>query len=137
MALRPFFVLQIADSRARLSDMKAKIRMGRIEGRIEKLKAALAGLGEMRPGSLREQYNVCGNPNCRCKDPRKPKKHGPYYQLSYIHKGRSTTQFIRREFFAETRRQLLNYKRFRKLTDEWVTLALEHAKLKLEIGRGQ
>lgn len=117
--------------------MKTEIRIGRIEGRIEKLKAALVGLGEMRPGSLREQFNVCGSPNCRCKDPRKPKKHGPYYQLSYVHKGRSTTQFIRREFVAETRRQLLNYKRFRKLTDAWVTLALEHARLKLEIERGQ
>lgn len=117
--------------------MKAEIRMNRIEARIERIKKALVELGEMRPGSLSQQYNVCGNPNCRCKDARNPKKHGPYYQLSYVHQGRSSSQFIRREFLADTRRQLVNYRRFKKLTDEWVSLALEYAKLKLEIGRGR
>ncbi|MGC9328602.1 MAG: DUF6788 family protein [Candidatus Hinthialibacter sp.] len=29
----------------------------------------------MRPGALSQQYNVCGNPRCRCKDPQHPQKH--------------------------------------------------------------
>jgi len=48
----------------------------------EQIKAELAALGEMRPGSLSRQYNVCGKPNCRCKDPQNPQRHGPCYQLS-------------------------------------------------------
>ena len=48
-------------------------------------KCDLAALGDLRPGSLSIQYNVCGSPGCRCKaDP--PVKHGPYYQVSYTRK---------------------------------------------------
>lgn len=82
----------------------------------------------MRPGALSQQYNVCGKPNCRCKDPVHPKKHGPYYQLSYTHKGKSTTEFVKKERVAEVRRQIRTYARFKKLTDEWVKLALRIAK---------
>lgn len=76
MTWRVIFLLRNADSRARLSDMKREIGLLRIEAKIEKLKAALRELGEMRPGSISRQYNVCGNPSCRCKDAKKPKKHG-------------------------------------------------------------
>ena len=103
-----------------------------LEKQIPTVKAALATLGPMRPGSLSKQYNVCGNPTCRCKAKARPRKHGPYYQLSYVHQGKHTTQFIRREFVAEVRHQLANYKQFRKLTDRWVTLALQQARLVLK-----
>jgi hypothetical protein len=115
--------------------MKREIRLKRIEAKIERIKAALSEVGEMRPGSISKQYNVCGNPNCRCKDKRKPKKHGPYYQLSYVHQGRNSSQFIRKEFLSRIRQQVRSYRKFRKLTDEWVSLALEHAKLTLEVER--
>lgn len=112
--------------------MKKETRIKRIKAKIEKIKEEL---GEMRPGSLSEQYNVCGNPTCRCKDKKNPRKHGPYYQLSYVHQGRNSSQFIRKEFLVRTRSQVRNYKKFRKLTDGWVSLALEHAKLSLELER--
>jgi hypothetical protein len=103
-----------------------------LEKRIEQIKIRLASLADMRPGSLSEQYNVCGNPTCRCKDPTNPQRHGPYYQLSYVHKGKHTTQFIRRPFLRQVRTEIANYKRFRKMTDEWVDCALQLAKLKLK-----
>lgn len=78
----------------------------------------------MRPGALSRQYNVCGKPGCRCKDPRKPQKHGPYYQLSYTHMGKSTTEFVKKGLLAETKKQISNYTRFKKLTLEWVDLSL-------------
>ena len=109
--------------------------MNRLEVKIENVKQELMSLGEMRPGSISEQYNVCGSPNCSCKAKKNPKKHGPYYQLSYVHKGKNSTQFIRSEFLSKTRKQLRSYKKFRKLTEEWVSLALKHAKLSLEIER--
>ncbi len=96
--------------------------------RIQRIKQQLTELGDMRPGALSMQYNVCGKPNCRCKDPRDPKKHGPYCQLSYTHKGKSTTEFVRKERVAEVRRQIATYARFKKLTEEWVELALRIAK---------
>ena len=84
----------------------------------------------MRPGALSEQYNVCGKPNCKCKHPRRPQKHGPYYQLSYTHQGKSTTEFVKRDMLDEVRQQLANYARFRKLTDEWVNLSVRIARLR-------
>ena len=53
------------------------------QAQIRKIKKNLEELGEIMPGSLSKQYNVCGNPNCRCKDSVNPRKHGPYYNLSY------------------------------------------------------
>jgi len=105
-------------------------RVGQWQARIQQIKEELAGLGDMRPGSLSEQYNVCGNPSCRCKDPDNPKKHGPYYQISYSHKGRSTTEFVRKEMVAETKRQLRAYRKFKQLTEEWVDLSVKIAKLR-------
>jgi len=91
----------------------------------------------MRPGSLNQQFTVCGRPNCRCIDPKKPKKHGPYYQLSYIHRGKSTSQFVQKEMVSTVREQLKNYKTFKALTAEWVDLALAIAKEKLKAAKEQ
>lgn len=95
---------------------------------IAKIKLELSQLGDMRPGTLTEQYNVCGKPNCRCKDREKPKKHGPYYQLSYTHHGRSTTEFVRKDDLAEMKQMIRNYGRFKKLNERWVELAIRLAK---------
>ncbi len=98
------------------------------EQRIERIKQELAALGPMRPGSLSEQYNVCGTPGCRCKDPKKPEKHGPYYHLNYTWRGKARTEFVKAEAVAAVREQVENYKRFRALCAEWVEAALELAK---------
>jgi hypothetical protein len=106
-----------------------------MQKRIEKIKTELQLIGEMRPGSLNKQYTKCGRPNCRCQDPRNPKRHGPYYQLSYVHHGKSTTQFIKTTHFKEVNRQLANYKKFRSLTAQWIDIALDLAKAKLKIDK--
>jgi hypothetical protein len=100
----------------------------RWQERIRRIKQELFELGEMRPGALSKQYNVCGKPGFRCKDPRDPRKHGPYYQISYTHLGKSTSEFVKRELVGDTRRQLANYAKFRRLTQEWVLLSLRIAK---------
>lgn len=104
--------------------------IARLQSRIEVIKKRLVALGEMRPGSLSKQYNVCGNPTCRCKDRSNPQKHGPYYQLSYSHKGKSTTEFVKRGTVTETRERLNNYQTFKRLTAEWVDLSVKIAKLR-------
>jgi len=115
--------------------MNTEKRIQFLEEIIQEIKTQLLALGSMRPGSLSQQYNVCGKPGCRCKDPKNPKRHGPYYQLSYVHQGKSTTQFIRPELRATVRTQIATFKKFRKLTDRWVALALTVAKLKLDAAR--
>ena len=95
-----------------------------LEARIQKIKRQLEELGELRPGSLSEQYNVCGKRGCQCKA-KPPKKHGPYYQLSFTRHGKSRTQFVRREDLPRVRRELRNYERLRKLVDQWIDLSLQ------------
>lgn len=106
-----------------------------IPKRIQEIKQALLRIGDMRPGSLNEQRTVCGRPTCRCIDPKRPQRHGPYYQLSYVHQGKSTTQFIQKQSAGRIRTQLANYKRFKALTEEWVHIALALAKEKLRADR--
>lgn len=108
-----------------------KRRIQSLENRIEKIKRQLDQLGDLRPGSLSKQYNVCGNPNCQCKAT-PPKKHGPYYQLSSTRKGKSRSKFVRKEDTAAVRTQLKNYATFRKLTEQWIDLAEELSILRLE-----
>lgn len=103
---------------------------GKWKAQIKKIQLLLAEMGEMRPGSISKQYNVCGNPKCRCKDPENPKKHGPYYQLSYTHKGKSTTEFVKKENVDEAKQQIKNFREFKKLTEEWIDLSVKIAKLR-------
>lgn len=104
-----------------------------LEKKITEIKSELFNIGEMRPGSLSQQYNICGAQNCRCKDPKNPKKHGPYYQLSYSFKKKNTSQFIRPECVDNIENQLKNYRLFKKLTEEWVGLAIQHSILSMKL----
>ena len=57
-------------------------RLLQIETRIETIKAKLAAIDEMRPGSL----------SCQYKDPANPAtQSGAYYQLSYTRERKSQT----------------------------------------------
>jgi uncharacterized protein DUF6788 len=108
--------------------MRSRGRQAVLERRIAKLKAQLLALGDLRPGSLSEQYNICGTPGCQCKaDP--PRKHGPYYQVSFTWQGRSKSQFVRHEHIAAMRQQLRNYQRLRALVDAWIAAGLELSRL--------
>jgi hypothetical protein len=101
-----------------------------LEKRIQMIKRQIAELGDLRPGALSKQYNICGTPNCRCKaDP--PLKHGPYYQISFTRHGKSSSQFVREEDLIEVQQQLDNYRLLRDLVDEWVTLSAQLSSLRL------
>ena len=88
-------------------------------------------LGELRPGSLSKQHNVCGKPECRCKA-NPPRKHGPYYQLSFTWKGKSHSQFVRPEDVAVVKQQLGNYRRLRQLLERWIVLGMELSRHRLQ-----
>jgi len=107
-----------------------------LEAKIAKLKAALAALGDLRPGTLSQQYNVCGNPACRCKAT-PPRKHGPYYQVSFTWQGKSQSQFVRREEVPAVRTQLRNYQRLRTLVDRWISVGLELSRVRRNAARAQ
>jgi len=120
LAERAIFLLTMADSHYMLSAMKSNI-----QSRINEIKRELSDLGPLHPGSVSEQYNICGTPGCHCKDPKNPQKHGPYYQLSYGWRGKSSTLFVRTDQVAAMREKTANYKRMQELVKEWVDLSME------------
>jgi hypothetical protein len=108
-------------------------RLQRLEARIRTIKGEIAALGDLRPGSLSQQYNVCGTPGCRCKaDP--PQRHGPYGQLSFTWRGRSRSVFVRKQHLPSVEAQLENYARLRELVERWIDLGIELCRLRLERG---
>ena len=86
--------------------------------KVESLKRKLAQLGPMLPGGISEQWNVCGTPRCRCKDPDKPVKHGPYLQLSFTMGGKSSTIFLKKQELPEVRQRLKQYQKFKALNTD-------------------
>lgn len=116
------FLLTKADSHAIATGIMTPTQVQR---RIAQLQQHLLALGPLHPGSISEQYNICGTPGCRCKDPKAPHKHGPYYQLSFTWRGKSSTRFVRPAQVEEMREKVANYKRLRELVNEWVELAVE------------
>lgn len=97
-----------------------KTRLKQIQKRIERIKAELVKFEVMRPGSLTRQY----------KDPQK--QTGAYYQLSYTLDMRSRTEYIRKEWVSDIRRQIKHYKRYKQLNAEWVSLSIEYSKLTMK-----
>ena len=102
-----------------------KKRKTHIEKRIGKIKAELAEIGDMRPGSLTQQYKDGEHTS------------GPYYQLSYTHEMKSRTNYIRKECVGDIRTQIKSYKRFKKLTTEWVSLGIEHSTLSMKLQKDE
>jgi hypothetical protein len=97
-------------------------KTAKIEQRIEAIKMELMELGDMRPGSLSMQTRSWG---------------GQYCQLSYTHRGKGHTEYIRNDIREQTEQQLQNYKRFKALTLEWMDRAIELAKIKAQLKKAK
>jgi hypothetical protein len=98
----------------------AVTRLEQIHKRIERIKAELLAIDEMRPGSVSKQF----------KDP--DLKRGAYYQLNYFAGGRSRTDYVATTVLRDVRRQIGNHKRFKALTAEWVELSIEQSRLRIK-----
>ena len=100
--------------------MSAK-RLEKIEKEIAMIKAQLREIGVVRPGSLTRQY----------KD---PKHHTcAYYQVSYTHRMKSKTAYVRASFVKEVRQQIRDYNKLKKLMARWVALGIEYSQLSMRL----
>ena len=100
-------------------------RLQQIEKRIARIKAALQEIGPMRPGSLTRQYR---DPDTRT---------GAYWQISYTRRMKSRTEYVRKEWVTEIRKQIATHKRCRRLIDEWGDLSIEHSQLTMRIAKAK
>jgi hypothetical protein len=97
--------------------------MENLDAQIRQIQQALAALGPMRPGTLTRQYR------------RPQQRRGAYYQISYTFQMRSRTEYVRPEEVAPLRREIAEFKRYRRLNARWVALALRRAKLRVKEAR--
>ncbi len=91
------------------------------ERRIKQIKKELINLGPLRPGTLCKQY----------KDPKNKK--GAFWQLSYTYQMKSRTEYVRQTNIKQIRNNLKEYKKLKKLIDEWINLSIEISKMKVKL----
>ena len=94
----------------------------KIEGKIARVRKELSELGPMRPGSVSRQY----------RDPKEKKR--PFHQISYTHRMKSRSEYVRPENLAAVRAETANFRKFKRLVDRWVDLALQLSQLKSKSG---
>ena len=95
-------------------------RLAKIEREIEGIKDQIAEIDIVRPGSLTRQY----------KDPKNKK--GAYYQISYTHRMRSKTQYVRSGSLEQVRREIRDYNKLKRLIERWVALGIEYSALSMK-----
>ena len=81
------------------------------------LLAALAGIGEFRPGTLQARYRKCGKATCHCAREGDP-GHGPKWVLTRTVDGGRRNWSIPDAALMDARAQVAEYRRFRQLTRE-------------------
>jgi hypothetical protein len=113
------------------------MNLKKIESEIKKIKQEIALMGEMRPGSLSKQYNVCGVKTCACKDKVNPKKHGPQVKLSFTLQGKSKSKFIKEIFVKKITKETLEYKKFKEIMSRWIVLEIERSDLQMTLDFGE
>ncbi len=94
-----------------------------LQAQRDRLKARLAEMGDMRPGSLVERFRKCGKPACHCAQKDAP-GHGPCYSLTNAVEGKTVTRVNPKGVAVEhTRQQIAEYRRFRDLVRELITVS--------------
>ena len=80
----------------------------RLEQRRGELKAKLAQVGDLRPGSLVERYRRCGKAGCHCAA-RGAEGHGPSLSLTRAVGGKTVTTDLTNSFAKATYRQRVTH----------------------------
>ena len=89
----------------------------------DQLTASLVHINDLRPGFLTTRFRRCGKPNCHCAQRQSP-GHGPSYSLTHRIGGKTVTQVIPQGASVErTKAQLAEYRRFRQLVRELITVS--------------
>ncbi len=96
----------------------AKQSLRKIEKRIQGLKHRLVELGDMRPGTLSVQY----------RDPTERKK--PFHQISYTHKGKGRSEYVRAQNLETVSDEIATYKMFKSIADEIIGLSIKASRIR-------
>ncbi len=86
-----------------------------LESRRANLAKQIAGLGDLRSGSISDTSGRCGKPNCSCHQPGNP-VHGPNSRLTYKDQGKSVTESLPTPAAQKkAEREIAEFRRFEHL----------------------
>ena len=88
----------------------------------ERIKTQIAGLGDLRPGSLTDRFRKCGKPNCHCAKPGEL-GHGPSWSLTHGEKRKTVTYVIPADQVPQTLEQIAECRRLRDLTQDLIDVS--------------
>ncbi len=101
---------------------------------VSALASQLAEPKPMRRGSVSERYVKCNKAGCPCAD-HADARHGPYYSVTRVVKGRTKSRWLDAEQARQVREQVATGKKFRELVEaywqtceQWADAQLEDTK---------
>jgi len=109
-------------------------RVEQVRKQRDELKARIADVGDLRPGSLVERYRRCGKAGCHCAG-KAAAGHGPSWSLTREVGGKTVTRVIPAGAVAQTREQIAEHRRFRALVRELVETSEQLCDAKLKAGK--
>ncbi len=87
-------------------------------GRMKDIKARIAEIDLVCPGTLIERKKTCGKPNCRCaSDPEA--MHGPYFEWNRREGGRLVHKTVTSQEAERIRRAIANQREVKALLSQW------------------
>ncbi len=96
---------------------------------------AFATLGDLRPGSLVENYRKCGKPNCHCAR-EGGKKHMSYLLVRTVD-GNHKSVHVKAYQIARISEETQEYQRFREISREFLEASEELSRARQKIGEDQ
>ncbi len=102
----------------------------RLETRRGELLTALAGLDDMRPGSIVGAVRRCGKPTCHCAQPNDP-GHGPSLRITHKRRGKTVTEALPTSAAVrKAEREIAEFRRFQQITEELVEVSEQICRLR-------
>ena len=96
-----------------------------LESRRADLIKKIAGIGDLRSGSISATSGRCGKPNCRCHQPGSP-PHGPNSRLTYKVQGKTVTESLPTPAAEKkVEREIAEFRRFEQLARAFVEVNTE------------
>jgi hypothetical protein len=104
-----------------------------LQAELDRLKAQIATVGFVCPGSVVRRYMPCGKPGCRCQaDP--PKLHGPYWQYSHKVDGKTITRRLTPDQARLYQQWIANRRRIDQLLAQMQQVSAQAAEILLRDG---
>jgi hypothetical protein len=93
-----------------------------LESRRADLAKQIAGLGDLRSGSISNTSGRCGKPNCRCHQPGNP-VHGPNSRLTYKDQGKTVTESLPTAATQKkAKREIAEFRHFEQLIRAFIAV---------------